>query len=112
MPQLQTLPATANTDEILEIISRDGAVILNEVLRPADIAQFRAELDAYMQATESGSDGFAGEKTTRTGALVARSAKARDMVMNSKIINAAETFLASFCERIQLHLTQLISRRQ
>ena len=108
MPQLQTLPATAGTTEILDIISRDGAVILNEVLKPADIEQFRAELDPYMQATESGSDGFTGDKTTRTGALVERSAKARDMVMNEKIISAAEAFLAPFCERIQLHVTQII----
>ena len=108
MPQLQTLPATASTDEILGIVSRDGAVILNEVLKRADIKQFRAELDPYMRATEVGRDEFSGDKTTRTGALIARSAKARDMAMNEKIVKCAETFLAPFCERIQLHVTQII----
>ena len=108
MSQLQTIPATASTDEILGVLSRDGAVILSDVLKLADIEQFRAELDPYMQATEVGRDGFTGNKTTRTGALVARSAKARDMVMNQKIVKCAETFLAPFCERVQLHLTQII----
>ena len=108
MSGLQTLPATASTDEILGIVSRDGAVILSDVLNLADIEQFRAELEPYIQATEVGRDRFAGEKTTRTGALIARSAKARDMVMNQKIVKCAETFLAPFCERIQLHLTQII----
>ena len=109
MPQLQTLPATANTDEILDIISQDGAVILSDVLKLAEIEQFRAELDPFIQATEVGRDRFSGTKTTRTGALIARSAKARDMVMNQKIVKCAETFLAPFCERIQLHLTQVIN---
>ena len=109
MLQLQTLPATANTDEILDIISQDGAVILSDVLKLAEIEQFRAELDPFIQATEVGRDRFSGTKTTRTGALIARSAKARDMVMNQKIVKCAETFLAPFCERIQLHLTQVIS---
>ncbi len=72
MSQLQTIPATASTDEILGVLSRDGAVILSDVLKFADIEQFRAELDPYMQATEVGRDGFSGNKTTRTGALVAR----------------------------------------
>ena len=108
MPQLQTLPATASTNEILDIVSRDGAVILSDVLKLAEIEQFRAELDPYIQATEVGRDRFSGSKTTRTGALIARSAKARDMVMNQKIVKCAETFLAPFCERIQLHLTQII----
>ena len=45
MSQRQTLPATANTDEILDIISQDGAVILSDVLKLAEIEQFRAELD-------------------------------------------------------------------
>ena len=108
MPQLQTLPATASTNEILDIVSREGAVILSEALKLADIEQFRAELDPYMQATEVGRDGFSGNKTTRTGALIARSAKARDMVMNEKIVKCAQTLLAPFCERVQLHLMQII----
>ena len=42
------------------------------------------------------------------GALIARSAKARDMVMNEKIVKCAQTLLAPFCERVQLHLMQII----
>jgi len=108
MPSLQTLPATASTSEILEIISRDGALILENVLKPTEIKQFRRELDPYMQATESGRDGFTGRQTTRTGSLVARSEKAREMVMNETVVSAANAFLSPFCQRIQLHVTQII----
>ena len=108
MPGLQKLPATASTEEILEIISRDGALILENVLSASELEQFRQELDPYMEATESGRDDFTGRQTTRTGSLITRSAQARDMVMNETVVNAANAFLAPYCQRIQLHLTQII----
>ncbi len=108
MPALQTLPAEASTKEILDIIKRDGAVILSGMLTTSEIKQFRDELDPYMLATRDGEDDFTGRSTTRTGALIARSEKARQMVMNETIVKAANEFLAPFCQRIQLHLTQII----
>ncbi|MCB1692152.1 MAG: phytanoyl-CoA dioxygenase family protein [Pseudomonadales bacterium] len=108
MPELKTLPASATTDEILQCIERDGAVIVKDLATPDDIATFRRELDPYMEATEAGRDDFSGRATTRTGALVARSAKAREMIMNPKILEAANKFLSPYCQRIQLHLTQII----
>lgn len=108
MPKLTTLPADASTEDILEVINRDGAVILENVLTEADIRQFRQELDPYMEATSNGQDEFSGTSTTRTGALVARSAKAREMVMHPTVVKAANEFLSPYCERIQLHLTQII----
>ncbi len=111
MTALTTLPAAASTEQILEVIRADGAVILADVLAPAEINQFRTELDPYMDATAAGQDDFTGRSTTRTGALVARSAKARDMIMNETVVKAANEFLAPFCQRIQLHLTQIIRLR-
>mgnify|MGYP003632351705 FL=1 len=108
MPALESLPGSASTSDILKILKRDGALILTEVLSPAELKQFRVELDPYMQATGEGQDDFTGRSTTRTGALIARSKKARDMVMHKTIVTAANEFLAPFCQRIQLHLTQII----
>ena len=111
MPKLVTLPATASTDEILAVLKRDGALILKDVLTSGQVAQVLAETMPYIDATEYGRDDFTGRKTTRTGALVARSAGCRDMVANKTIVAAAEEFLKPFCERIQLHLTQVIRIR-
>lgn len=108
MVQLKTLPKTASTEEILTVIKRDGALILEDVLSETEIAQFRSELDPYMEATANGSDEFTGTSTTRTGGLVSRSAQARDMIMNERVLEAANEFLSPYCQRIQLHLTQII----
>ncbi len=108
MPKLETLPATATTDEILAVLKRDGALILKDVLTPEEIAQVKKETMAYIEATPEGQDDFTGHHTTRTGALVARSEACREMVAHKAITDAAQAFLKPFCERIQLHLTQII----
>ena len=87
MPKLETLPATASTDEILAVLKRDGALILKDALTPAQLAQVRAETMPYIEATEFGRDDFTGSLTTRTGALVARSPACRDMVSNKTIVD-------------------------
>ena len=111
MPKLEPLPATASTDEILNVLKRDGALILKDALTKSEVAQVLAETMPYIEATEPGRDDFTGRNTTRTGALVARSEACRGMVANKSIVDAANAFLSPFCERIQLHLTQVIRIR-
>lgn len=111
MPKLEMLPASASTDEILDVLKRDGALILTGVLSREELDAVLAETMPYIAATPNGADDFVGHKTTRTGALVARSAKCRDLVSHPTIVKAAETFLKPYCERIQLHLTQVIRIR-
>lgn len=111
MPNPVTLPATASIDEIMEVIGRDGAVILKDVLSTDEVDRVLAETMPYIEATEAGRDEFTGFKTTRTGALVARSPACRDMVMNSQVRGVCDKFLLPNCERYQLHLTQVIRIR-
>tara|TARA_R110000824_G_scaffold155226_4_gene327684 strand:+ start:3967 stop:4878 length:912 start_codon:yes stop_codon:yes gene_type:complete len=108
MPKLVSLPASANTDEILDVLKRDGALIVTNVLDADDLKQLRTEIDPYVEATAFGRDNFTGSHTTRTGALVARSAKSRELVMHPTILKAANEFLKPYCENIQLHLSQVI----
>lgn len=111
MANLTTLPATANTDDILSVIKKDGAVILKDMLTSAEVDQVLTETLPYIEATRNGQDKFVGLQTTRTGALVARSPACRDLITNPSILTAAKTFLAPYCSRIQLHLGQVIRLR-
>lgn len=108
MPELEKRDASTSIDEILAILRRDGALILTNVLSAAELEQVRAETMPYIEATPNGADMFVGHNTTRTGALVARSAKCREMITHPTILAAANEFLKPFCEKIQLHLTQVI----
>lgn len=108
MPDLIHLPADAATDEIMSVLNRDGALILDDVISAAAADQFREELRPYVEATRPGQDSFTGRRTTRTGALVARSQAAREAVMDRRIRAICDRVLLPNCERYQLHLTQLI----
>ena len=108
MTQLTTLPATARTDEILEVVHQDGAVILADAIAPSAVDRVLGETRPYIDATRRGADEFTGFKTTRTGALVARSPACRELILNEIILDAARQFLKPYCARIQLHLGQII----
>ena len=108
MPALKHLPADAPADTLAELLRTDGALVLDDVLTTEDLAALRRELEPYVEATGAGADDFSGRSTTRTGALVARSPKARELVLNPAILAGARSFLAPYCLRFQLHLTQVI----
>lgn len=105
---LKYLPADTNPEVLEETLKADGACIIEGVLSPQKLVQMKDECMPFIDATETGRDDFTGRKTTRTGALVARSAACRDAVMSPTIVNGAKRFLAPYCETIQLHLTQFI----
>jgi hypothetical protein len=111
MPSLKHLPAAASGQEIAAILDTDGALILDDVLSPAQVGAVMGELGPYIDATAPGRDAFTGFATTRTGALVARSPLSREMVMHPTLLAACDAFLLKACDRYQLHLTQVIRIR-
>jgi len=111
MTPLQHLPADAESSAIVAAVQQDGAVILDDVLNESFIAALREETDPYMEHTRNGEDHFAGHHTTRTGGLLVRSEKCRQLIEHETILNPCNEFLAPYCERVQLHLTQIIRIR-
>ena len=111
MTPLQHLPADAESSAIVAAVQQDGAVILDDVLSDGFIAALREETDPYMEHTSNGEDHFAGHHTTRTGGLLVRSEKCRELIEHDTILNPCNEFLAPYCERVQLHLTQIIRIR-
>lgn len=108
MTLLQRLSAGDDPEKLAQVLRDDGAAIVENVLDAAALTRLKSEIMPYVEATELGRDDFTGRKTTRTGALVARSQACRDLVMDDLILGGANAFLKPFCERIQLHLTQVI----
>jgi len=109
MVQLTRLDARSDVDEIVGLVQSDGALILENVLTREQVDQALAEIMPYVEATKPGADDFSGRHTRRTGALVARSAACRELIMNPTVRAGAKQFLGPWCERIQLHLSQVIS---
>ncbi len=108
MPVLQTLAPSAEPDAIVAAVQQDGAAIVRDALAPALMGRFCDEVERYVERTATGRDDFSGRQTQRTGALVARSPACREIVMDERILGAAQRFLEPYTERIVLHLTQTI----
>ena len=108
MASLVKLPSDAAIDDIMEIIKRDGAVILTDLMSRGQIAELLAELKPYIDAARPGCESFSGFKTTRTGALAARSSAVRRAILNERILSICDRVLLPNCERYQVNVTHII----
>jgi len=106
--KVEHLPATATPEEATAILKRDGAVIVDGVISSPEMDAVAEELKPWMDATPFGPDDFSGRRTKRTGGLVARSPRCRELVMNPLILGVAGGLL-SHASSFQLHLTQVIA---
>ena len=111
MSELKHFKKTDSIEKITKTLKSDGALVIDKVLNEKFVNQLRKETDPYMEATNNGQDGFGGRLTTRTGGLVSRSEKCRELIEDNLILGLCDEFLLDYCERYQLHLTQIIRIR-
>jgi ectoine hydroxylase-related dioxygenase (phytanoyl-CoA dioxygenase family) len=105
---IKHLPATCTADQICAALGEDGCVVVDNVVRPEVMDEVAAELRPYWDATPFGPDDFSGRRTRRTGGLIARSPKSRDLVTNPTVLGAVGKLLGH-ATSFQLHLTQTIA---
>lgn len=100
---------TPDTDpaDIAKLIAEHGAVIVDDLLPAELLDRFAEEIAPYVEANSWGGDDFQGRQTRRTGALIARTTAAREIVMHPLALDVAKAVIDSVS--IRLHLTQLIS---
>ena len=108
MTGLTTLSSTVGSDDICSLLDRDGACILSRVLSEDAVDDIVREVTPFVERTRGGRDDFSGQRTRRTGALIARSPQCRDVATHAGMLAAASQFLSPYTKRIQLHLTQTI----
>ena len=64
---------TESSDNILDVLETDGAVIVDSLIPPSTAFKISSELRPYLEACPDGLTNFSGESTKRVGALMARS---------------------------------------
>ncbi|HUC03974.1 MAG TPA: phytanoyl-CoA dioxygenase family protein [Acidimicrobiales bacterium] len=102
------LPPDAPPEAVADLVGAHGAVIVDDVAPLELMDRVAAELAPYMEATPNGPDAFSGTLTRRTGALVARSAAARELVQHPLAL-ATTRLVLGHATNFQLHLTQVIA---
>ncbi len=95
-------------ERIAEALARDGCAVVDRLAPPEQLERVRTEMKPFVDATPAGRDGFSGRNTRRTGALIARSPAARELVMHPLVLGAVDGVLGHATNQ-HLHLTQVIS---
>src|SRR5262245_23974177 len=108
MPKLEKLPGDTAIDEVMRVIRRDGAVILSGMLAAAETSALIDELMPLLEATKPGRESFSGFKTTRTGALAARSPRVGQALLDRRIRAICDQVLLPNCDRYQVNVTHII----
>src|SRR6266481_4405284 len=91
---LVTLPASATVDQVAEVLRRYGGVIVSDMLEPAVLDRFNADLEPFLSRVPYGEKGFTGARTRRCAALFAKSMATADLLMQRHFLGACEQILA------------------
>jgi len=109
MPKLVHLPADTTAEKIVEVLQRDGGVIVDNVLSAQQLDTLKAEIMPYVDLCQDGKSDFSGKQTRRVGALMARSPMCGEMALHPLVNEACGQYLAPFCDGYQLHFSQVVS---
>lgn len=115
-PVLQRVAAGLDSKSIAAILRRDGAVIVEGALTPAQLAGLNADLDAAIAATAPGLrnptsahyEEFYGRKTVRLDGLPSRSPTFVELMEAPLMTGLADELLLENCEDYLLNTGQLI----
>ena len=102
MASLVSLWGAAPTDEILEVLARDGCVILERLADAATMDAVAADLARDIAQTPTGTGEFVGHKTRRTHTVLVNSQAAGRLALDPAIETLTQAVLGPYCARYQL----------
>jgi ectoine hydroxylase-related dioxygenase (phytanoyl-CoA dioxygenase family) len=105
---VKVLDRSAEFDMIADTLRRDGAVIIDRLVGPEVMDGIRSELSSHLDSTPFGEEDFAGRRTRRTGSLIARSPRFRELAVHPTVLGTLDRILGDHTSAYQLHLTQVI----
>ncbi len=105
---IEHLPADSPSEKASEFLERAGCVVIDGLMDRDTLEQVSREVSPHLEAAPKGTDEFDGFRTRRTGTLVARSPKSREVIMNRTVLDVTARALAH-ASTFQLHCTQVIS---
>jgi ectoine hydroxylase-related dioxygenase (phytanoyl-CoA dioxygenase family) len=105
---VQQLQANARCEDLLAAIDRDGGVIVDSLVSSEFMDEVVSELRPWIEKTSFGTDHFEGAHTRRTGGLIARSPRCRELLMNSLVLGVTKHLLKR-ATSFQVNATQAIT---
>ncbi|AGA73664.1 phytanoyl-CoA dioxygenase family protein [Pseudomonas plecoglossicida] len=92
--KLSTVSSDTPVEQVVEIIKRDGAVIISNFVSEGTLKALTEELDTFLSVTPCGMDPyFAGTQTRRVARILGRSDTAVEVALNPLFLESARKIL-------------------
>ncbi len=101
--------ASHPVDEIIAGIEDQGAVIIEDLVRPTVLEVIQCSAQNMLDRVPCGHGQFVGDQTKRTGGLLGKIPQTADLVEDEKILEVMDWFLGPNCSSYQLHISQMIA---
>jgi hypothetical protein len=116
MPKIEHVPASMEPKAVYGFLERDGAVIVENILKPAQLQDVNQELDGFIAAAGPGLRHpthermveFYGHSTVRIDGLPGKSKTFCDVMLTPLLCGAADHFLLPNCHDYIFNTGQLI----
>lgn len=115
---LEQLASDAPTERVVEILNRDGGVIIENLLDAATVNRFNQELDPLLDAAKPDRgflnpalEWFFGKRTRHITAVASKSRVfIEDVLCHPTLLGVCDEILRPSCARYQLNLAHVLDR--
>ncbi len=98
----------ASSEDVAQALRDAGCVVIEQLVSEELMEQVGSELEPFIHKTPFGLDSFTGEKTKRTGSLIARSNSFHELASHPTVVGSAKDVICQTASSMQIHLTQII----
>ena len=111
---LARVKADVDPAAALEILRREGVLVIEGALAPDALERVRADLEPWFEAAHHGAGQFFGRSTRRFGGLFAKAPATAELALHPLVLGLMEATLrgpdpdSPVCSEIEMNLTQAI----
>ncbi|MDG1683942.1 MAG: phytanoyl-CoA dioxygenase family protein [Luminiphilus sp.] len=114
MPEVTHLPPDCCTDDIIEVLERDGAAIVDGFVSNIWLAEFnnaiQMPIDHYTPYDygEPEAEEFLGRQTVRLNGLISKAPNYIDLIADERLLTLMDHFLGPECGQFRLNSSEII----
>ena len=114
MTQITTMPSNSSTDDIIEVLEKDGAVIVDDFVSQEWLSEFNSaiqtSIDNYkpFDYGEPEAEEFLGRQTVRLNGLIRKAPNYIDLITDDRLLTIMDHFLAPNCGQYRLNSSEII----
>lgn len=114
MTQITTLPSNSSTENIIEVLEKDGAAIVDGFVSQAWLSEFNSavqtSIDNYkpFDYGEPEAEEFLGRQTVRLNGLIRKAPNYIDLITDDRLLAIMDHFLSPNCGQYRLNSSEII----